>query len=81
MVEPIDRFPQGDPDTVVPLPHGETIVGLAIRGVEHAIVLGVREDDLGRPVSCAVTNALLLGVNVENNEQSNPRRIVDHGEQ
>lgn len=67
MVNPKDRVPQGDPDTVVLLPQG-ALVGLYIRGVPGLVMLGIREDAEGQPVSCAVTNDLHM------NLQSNPRR-------
>lgn len=59
MVDPRDRVSHGDPDTVVLLPSG-ALVGLYIRGVPGQIMLGIREDANGQPVSCAVTNALLI---------------------
>lgn len=73
MVDPKDRVAQGDPDTVVLLAHG-ALVGLYIRGVtstEH-IMLGIREDAEGQPVSCAVTN--VVHIDTSRTWQSNPRR-------
>ena len=55
----IDLFPQGDPETVVVLPHG-SLIGLYIRGLYGHVMLGIREDAYGRPVSCAVTDELYL---------------------
>ena len=74
MVDPKDRVAQGDPETVVLLPHG-ALVGLYIRGVtskEH-IMLGIREDADGQPVSCAVTNEVYI--DTSRMWQSNPQRI------
>lgn len=73
MVNPKDREPQGDPDTVVLLPEG-ALVGLYIKGVPGNVMLGIREDADGQPVSCAVTNELHLNIH------SNPRRRLDKGE-
>ena len=73
MVNPKDRVPQGDPDTVVLLPHG-AIVGLYIRGLpEGKVMLGIREDAEGQPVSCAVTNE--LHIDTSRSLQSNPHRV------
>ena len=74
MVDPLDLVAQGDPETVVLLP-GCSLVGLYIRGVVGAVMLGIREDEVGRPVSCAVTNA--FGVETGWPAQSNPRRVAD----
>ena len=72
-MDPIDRYPQGDPETVVLLPQG-ALVGLYIRGTEHGeIMLGIREDAQGQPVSCAITNEL----HIEYPPHSNPRRVED----
>ena len=60
MVNPIDTRPQGDPDTVVLLPEG-ALVGLYIKGLrEGKVMLGIREDAEGQPVSCAVTNEIWI---------------------
>lgn len=60
MVNPKDREPQGDPDTVVLLPHG-ALVGLYIRGLKGGpVMLGIRKDADGQLVSCAVTNELYI---------------------
>lgn len=74
MVDPADRIAQGDPDTVVHLPCG-VLVGLRILGVSGDVMLGIREDRNGWPVSCAVTNA--FGVDTGWPEQSNPKRYVE----
>lgn len=78
MAHAIDRFPQGDPETVVLLPEGESIVGLSIRGLDGPLMLGIKEDEFGRPISCAVTNQLCVDTGVP--AQSNPRRIIQPGE-
>ena len=40
------------------------------RGVPELVMLAIREDECGRPVSCAMANALHVDTS-----QSNPRRI------
>ena len=77
-VDPRDRTPQGDPDTVVLLPTGALIGLYIIKGVQGQIVLGIREDTEGHPVSCAVTNELYI--DTWRSPQSNPRRHADEGE-
>lgn len=73
--DPADLVPQGDPETVVLLPNGQgSLVGLLIRGVESQTMLGIREDELGRPEGCAITNELQIDTS---RVQSNPRRVVD----
>ena len=74
MVDPKDREPMGDPETVITLGTG-SIVGLYIRGVPGAVMLGIREDRHGWPISCAVTHA--YGVDTGWPAQSNPRRVAD----
>jgi len=58
-MDPIDRMPQGDPETVVYLPTG-ALLGLHIRGMLGPMMLGIREDAEGQPVSCAVVNSLQI---------------------
>ena len=70
-IDPRDRKPQGEPDTIVLLPTG-SLVGLRILGVLGNITLGIREDREGYPVSCVVTDA--FGVDTW---QSNPRRVAE----
>lgn len=84
MVNPKDRQAQGDPDTVVLLPGG-ALVGLSIRGLRQGpVMLGIREDAEGQPVSCAVTNEIWIDasrskMNIE--LLSNPRHpAADTGE-
>lgn len=55
-----DDEAQGDPETVVYLQSGESIVGLDIRGLTSSIMLGIREDQVGRPLSCAVVTDLYV---------------------
>lgn len=70
----IDLLPQGDPETVVLLPHG-ALVGLFIRDSGYGdLMLGIREDAEGRPVSCAITSELIVEYPPV---QSNPRRQAD----
>lgn len=72
-----DFQPQGDPETVVLLPHG-ALVGLHILNSGFgAVMLGIREDEHGQPVSCAVTNTLQI---VYPPSQSNPKRHIDRDE-
>ena len=80
MVHPKDTVPQGDPDTVVLLPGG-ALVGLYIKGLkEGKVMLGIREDAEGQPVSCAVTNEIWIDT-ANRPIQSNPRRNdADTGE-
>lgn len=75
-VDPRDLAPQGDPETVVLLPSGQgSLVGLHIRGVTgRHLMLGIREDELGRPEACAITNELYIDTS---RAQSNPRRWPD----
>lgn len=71
LVNPLDRRPQGDPETVVLLPTG-SLLGLYIKGTEHGpVMLGIREDREGHPVSCAITDDLVIEYPPV---QSNPRR-------
>lgn len=76
-IEPSDLLPQGDPETVVFLQKQGAIVGLAIRGLDGHVMLGIREDAQGHPLSCAVTNE----VEIDTNCQSNPRRQLDAEDQ
>lgn len=70
MVEPKDRVAQGDPETVVLLPEG-SLLGLYVKGTKHGpIMLGIREDRDGHPVSCAITQELRVDYPLH----SNPRR-------
>lgn len=79
-VDPRDLVAQGEPETVVLLPNGEVLIGLHIRGVKggHAM-LGIREDEFRRPVSCSVTNELYIDTTASKMRMdllSNPRRVV-----
>ncbi len=78
MVDPRDRVAMGDPETVVTLGTG-SLVGLYIRGVPGQVMLGIREDREGRPLSCAVTNQVFIDT-ADVPHQSNPRRIIQPGE-
>lgn len=76
MVNPLDLVAQnnGDgPETVVMLPNG-SLLGFHIKGTDLGRMLGIREDELGRVVSCAITNEL----HVNHPAQSNPQRLK-HG--
>ena len=71
-INPKDLRPMGDPETVVCLPHGDTLVGLYIAVVGSQTMLGIREDRDGQPISCAVTRDLSLK---HLPLQSNPHRV------
>lgn len=73
-VDPLDRMAQGDPETVVLLPDGTSLIGLHIRGLEGLHMLGIREDELGRPLGFAPSDAVL---HVDTSFHSNPRRQGD----
>lgn len=73
-VHPIDLTPQGDPETVVLLPHGGALVGLYIKGVTGPTMLGIREDDEGQPLSMAIGDLFEIDTS---RVQSNPRRQAD----
>jgi len=60
-MDPRDRVPQGDPEWTVCLPR-DTLIGMLIRGLSEPVVLGIREDALGWPVSCAVTTHIALDI-------------------
>lgn len=61
-LEPADLAPQGDPETVVFLPGARgSIVGLRILGLEDHVMIAIKEDNKGRPQSCAITNELKIG--------------------
>lgn len=69
-----DLRSQGDPETVVFLPGARgSIVGLRILGLDDHVMVGIREDVHGQPVSMAITNELQIGAPM----QSNPRRQTD----
>ena len=72
MVDPEDQQAQGEPETIVTLPHC-SLVGLQIVGVAGHVMLGIKEDRFGNPISCAVTNAF----GVETGWHSNPRRVAE----
>lgn len=59
-MDPRDRMGQGEPETVVLLPNGDALIGLLVPGVLCDLVLWIREDRVGAPVSCAVVNALRI---------------------
>lgn len=60
MVEPVDRYAQGDPECVVYLPGRGSLIGLYIKGVPYPSMLGIREDADGQIVSCAITTELRI---------------------
>lgn len=76
-LEQSDLEPQGDPETVVFLQNHGSLVGLCIRGVEGHVMLGIREDAHGYPLSCAVTNEIEIDTR---QVQRNPNRAADTGE-
>lgn len=76
-VEETDLQPQGDPETVVFLPSRESLLGLHIKGLSDHVMLGIKEDAFGFPVSCAITNEVQIDTM---HVQSNPRRHADEGD-
>jgi hypothetical protein len=70
-IDPRDLKAQGDPETVVLLPDGNSLVGLYIRGFKTKFMLGISEDREGQPLSCAVTNEVYIDTS---HMQSNPVR-------
>lgn len=61
-IESADLLAQGDPETVVFLPGARgSIVGLRILGLEDHVMIGIKEDIHGQPISCAITNELQIG--------------------
>lgn len=81
-VDPIDLVAQNGVDwegaeTKVDLPDGSYLIGLHIRHVESYPMLGIRLDELARPISFARADAVFF---VDVPVQSNPRRVVDTGE-
>lgn len=73
-LDPKDAVAQGDPETLVILPRGGSLVGLYIKGVSGTAMLGIREDAEGQPVSCAIGSVEEIDTSPV---QSNPRRHVD----
>lgn len=72
-----DLVSVGDPEIVVFIAGGGTILGLHVVGLEDGDkMIGIRCDELGRPESCAVTNELFVE-HEPFNVQSNPRRIAE----
>lgn len=69
-----DLQPQGDPETVVCLSKQGSLVGLRILGLAEDVMLGVREDMEGQPLSCAVTDELKIDTR---DWKSNPRRLPE----
>ena len=67
--------PQGDPETTVYLEGGGTLVGLYIRGLpDHGhVMLGIREDITGQPVSCAIDHLFRIE---HDPVQRNPNRPI-----
>lgn len=59
-----DLTPMGDPETVVFLPKSDSLIGLHIVGLDEDVMLGIREDAHGRPLSCAITHEIALDVPV-----------------
>lgn len=75
MVEPKDRMAQGDPEWLVLLPGRGAIVGLYIKGLPDAQILGIREDADGQIVSCAVMTE--LNIDTARPFHSTPHRRFD----
>jgi hypothetical protein len=78
--DPQDVRPQGDPETEIVLPSGQTIKGLRILGVDGDVMLGVKTSADGRfAISCAVTTEIQIEYSPINT-RSNPRRHQDEGD-
>lgn len=79
-IDPIDQLPQGDPETVVSLPNGETLISLMIRDVDEYPMLPIRLDVLGRPVSVAREGLTIEFDNITSDVplHSNPKRVIDN---
>lgn len=75
-IDPIDLVPQGDPETVVLLPDGTSLIGLHIRGLEGLHMLGILRDAQERPISFASADSVLHVDTLH----SNPRRHVDRAD-
>lgn len=73
LIDNADLVPQGDPETVVFLPDHQSLLGLHIRGLGEDVMLGIREDSDGAPVTCVVANEVRCQIE----PQSNPRRHDD----
>lgn len=81
-IEQSDLQAQGDPETVVFLPQNGSLVGLHIKGVEDHVMLGIREDMQGHPISCAITNEVEIDARpLHSNPRRLPDRPPDYGEQ
>lgn len=81
-VDPVDLVAQNDwkgPETVVDLPDGSQLIGLHIHGVDGYPMLGIKLDELRRPVSFATADAVFY-VDTGVPAQSNPRRVIAPGE-
>lgn len=78
MRPPADAAPQGDPERVVDVPGGGSLVGLQIKGLPGPVMISIREDHDGVPLACAITKPLPLDTS---RMQSNPRRYPDPGDQ
>lgn len=57
-VAPLDTLPQGEAETVVYLPTGDAILGLYVRGLPSQVMLGIRLNRGGVPLTCAVVTEL-----------------------
>jgi hypothetical protein len=68
----MDDTPQGEPETVVELPSGESILGLYVRGLLCHLMLGIRLDDLGQPSRCAIVTQIAIDTSTRE------RRVDDH---
>lgn len=57
MRDPSDSEPQGEPETIIVLAKGESLLGLHIHGLTRRRILGVRTDRDGDPLTCAIVDA------------------------
>lgn len=74
-----DLTPVGDPETVVFLPHGDSLVGLHIVGLSSDVMLGIRENPDGHPLTCAITNEIVIE-HAPIHLLSNPIRHLEEGD-
>lgn len=74
MVDPKDMQSQGDPETVVLLPDGTSLIGLHIRGLEGLHMLGIREDAQGCPISFASADSVLHVDTLHSNPRRHPEQ-------
>lgn len=81
-IEEVDLRPQGDPETVVFLRQRGSLLGLNIRGLPDHVMLGIRENERGELIGCAITNELRIDTyDVHSNPRRHDDEPRDYGEQ